>query len=84
MENDIINTEVMEDVTGELIEEECVKTDRKLFATFGLGALTVVGGIIFYKKVARPFIAKLKEKKAQAKSEPENPETDDESGTEES
>lgn len=82
MENEIINTEVMEDMTGELIEEECVKTDRKLFATFGLGALVAVGGIIFYKKVARPFIAKLQEKKAQATSESAETKTDDENGTE--
>ena len=75
MENDIINTEVMEDVTGELIEGECAKTDHKVAAAFGLGALAVVGGIIFYNRVAKPIIAKIREKRAQIKSEPENTET---------
>ena len=77
MENEIINNEVMEDVTGELIAEECVKADRRYAVAFGLGSLAVVGGIIFYNKVAKPFIAKLRNKRAQIESDTEDSDTND-------
>ena len=83
MENEIINTEAMEEVSETLIEEGCAKTGTKIAVGAGIGTLAVVGGIIFYKKVAKSFIAALKEKRAQAKGEAENTEAEVEDKPEE-
>ena len=45
MENEIINTEAMEEVSEALIEEGCAKTGTKIAVGAGIGTLAVVGAM---------------------------------------
>lgn len=79
MENEIImeNEQVMDNVTDIVTTEGSAKD---LLLTVGIGAGVIVGGIILYKKVVKPLIAKAKKKKEldeETEIEPESIEIDD-------
>lgn len=59
MENDVMMNEEVIEVTEELAE---VESNKGLIA-LGVGAAVIVG-VIAYKKIVKPVVAKIKAKKA--------------------
>lgn len=63
--NEIMTTEEIMENSVELVQEEGFKVSKGLIITAAVGA-TVLGGILVYKKLVKPAIAKIKAKKEQS------------------
>lgn len=78
--NEIMTNEEVIETTEEIVTASSGKTFK---VVAGVG-LTVLGGVVAYKYVIKPLVAKIKAKKEQQKIEPEFENFDDVDNEEES